>query len=433
MSDSETERRAAVQGVSSSRRALRTGSACRAAPATIIALGLAIFAPAYARAQDTPAPENALHPASGLVVTPYVSLQTVYDSNIFATAGQRESDTILRLSPGIGLGYRSERSTFNLLYNFDAERFSRHSDLNSWDARQSAYIGGTYAFTRKFTGGLSADYLESYYPGELAPVSGLELTRTRATRVSVRPTLTYDFDPRTSATVFYDRAREHVAGGLTTYITTASTALSRNLTRKDQLTLQYQYVWYDFSSGTSPVSRLFSLGWKHDFSRETSFFVTAGPRDTDGRTIADVTTGIRHDAGWASQTYSYTRSQMTLAGQSGVYDTHEWEADFGFRPAPRWYFEVTPAYYRVSRNGQEAKAYSLGLTGRYWFARDWSLAMNYQYGNQQGVLGTTAGNDALILRNVVSLSLTWALPSGPGHAVLPSRQGYGARATGTGE
>lgn len=384
----------------------------------------ALLCPRGAMAQTQSTEAAALNPKSGLVVTPFVSLETLYDSNIFATSGQRESDTILRLSPGIGVGYSSSRSSFNLLYTFDAERYSRHSDLNTWQARQAGLVGGTYRFTNRFTGGISTNYLESYYPGELTPVSGVELARTRATRISVRPTATYQFNPRTSATFFYDRAREHVATGTTTYISVASGAVTRDLTQRDRLTLQYQSYWYDFNTGGSPISRLFTVGWERKISRETSLFITAGPRDTDGRTTPEVYAGITRDTGRSSQSFSYRRSQLTLVGESQVYDTSTWAASFGFRPSPRWALNVMPGYSRVYRGGIEAKVYRLGLTARYWFARDWALGLNYNYSRQDGLLLTGSSNE-LIFRNVISLSLTWALPTGPGHATLPSRQDYG--------
>lgn len=375
-----------------------------------------------AMAQGESVQSAVLSPKSGLVVTPYVSLETLYDSNIFISPGQRESDSIQRLSPGIGIGYRSDRSTFKFLYTFDSERYSRHPDLNTWQARQTGLIGDTYAFTERFTGGLSGYYLETYYPGELAPVSSLQLTRTRATRISIRPTARYQVNPRLYTSFFYDRAREHVDNGLTSYISTGSAAMTYDLTHRDQLTFRYQTYWFDFSTGTSPISRVFTLGWEHHFSRKTALFLVVGPRDTDGRTVADVSAAISHVTQRTSQTFGYTRSQTTLAGQTGVYDTYSWVASFGFHPAPRWNINLEPAYYRLSQGSQEARAYSLGLSGRYWFARDWSLALSYNYNRQRGVLGT--GNDALILRNVIALSLTWALPTGPGHASLPARQSY---------
>ena len=364
----------------------------------------------------------AVNPVSGLVVTPYVSLETLYDSNIFISANQRESDTILRLSPGIGVGYNSTRSTFHFLYTFDSERYSRHSDLNSWQTRQAGLIGGTYDLTDRLTGGLFGNYLESHYPGELTPVTSVELTRTRATYISVRPTAKYQFTPKTAASFFYDRTRENVAGGITTFISPASAAVVSELTRRDQLTLQYQASWFDFSTGTSPISRVFTIGWRRNLSREFSLFFVAGPRDTDGRTVADIFAAISHDTPMASQMVSYTRSQLTLAGQTGVYDTYNWAATFDFRPTPRWSIHLEPGYYRVSQGNQEAKAYRFVMAGRYWFARDWALGLSYQYSRQRGVLGTS--NESLILHNVVALSLTWALPGGPGYPSLPSRRSY---------
>jgi len=383
-------------------------------------------------AQDSAATPVAATPQEGLVVTPYVSLSTLYDDNIYSSSSQIESDTILRLSPGIVVGYRSDRSTFDFSYSFDSERYSRHSDLNSWDARQSALVDGSYSFTDKFTAALSASYLDTYYPGELAPITGVELARTRSTQVSLRPTATYQFNSRTKAVVFYDRTREHVSGGFTSFTTIASAALVRDLTRRDQLTFGYQTYWYNFSSGTtSPQSRVFTIGWEHALSRQASLFITAGPRNTSGHTKADIYAGIRRDSENTSQAVYYTRTQLTLAGETGLYDTQGVEASFGFRPAMRWSIDIYPGYYRITQGSQAVSAYSMGLAARFWFARDWSLAFSNNYNHQLGNVGTSS-NDSVIRRNVVALTLTWALPSGPGHATLPARAGYGISPMGNG-
>lgn len=401
----------------------RSSRPARVAAVGGVFAGLLTVSAGPARAQSPLPAAQPVLPAAGFLVTPYVSFSTLYDSNIFASSGPGESDTILRLSPGIGIGYRAPRTTFELSYTFDADRYSRHSELNSWQTRQAARMGATYAFTPRLTGGLSADYLESYYPGELAQITALQLTRTRSTRVSVRPNVRYQISPRAFATFFYDRAREHVASGLTTYISTASAAMTTDLTRLDQMSLRYQAEWYDFSTGTSPISRLFSIGWRHALARATHMFVTAGPRNTDGHTVADVYAGFSHDTPGASQFLAYSRSQQSFAGQIGVYDTYAWRVGFAFHPAYRWSINIEPGYYRVSGGGAIAKVYRLGLSARYWLSRDFSLAFSYDYSHQRGVFAPGSEN-SLVLRNVVMLALSWAIPAGPGRSVLPGRASY---------
>lgn len=429
MEDSEKKNRAIVLVTHLQCGVCRTGAFCMALCTMGFIVGGLICARS-AMAQEETTQSAVSTPEMGLVVTPFVTLSTLYDSNIFAAPSQRETDTILRLSPGVGVGYRSTRSAFNFLYTFDSERYSKHSDLNSWHARQVGLIGGTYAFTNRFTGGLSGNYVETYYPGELAPVSGIVLTRTRATHISFRPTARYQFNHRTLANFFFYRAREDVSGGVTNYISTASGAVNRDLTRRDRLIFQYQMYWYDFSTGTSPISRVFTVGWRREVSRDVSLTLVAGPRNTDGRTIADIYGAISHNTPSTTQTFAYTRSQISLAGQAGVFDTRFLVGIFDFRPTPRWSFQIEPSYYRVSQGNEDAKGYRLGFAARYWFARDWSVSLSYDYSRQHGVLASA--NDELILRNVAALSLTWALPTGPGHAVLPTRRVYESKPMGNG-
>lgn len=372
-----------------------------------------------AAAQQADVAQGSNTSASGLTITPYISLATVYDDNIFASATLRESDTIFRLSPGIALRYSSSRTNFRGSYTDDAEQFSRHSDLSSWQARQSALFRVDHAFTQRLSAGFRGNYLETYYPGELTPVSGVELTRTRATQVSLMPTLTYRFSPLMSMTSFFHRSREHLAGGETTYTSTASASLHRNVTQRDRLSVTYQSIWYNFSSGTSPLSRVLTVGWEHNLTPQTTLFITAGPRDTSSRTVAEVIAGIRHDTQRTSAALTYTRSQFVVAGQSGLYDTHAIEASFAYRPSQWLSFGVRPGYYRNTGNGQQADIYRIGLDARYWFAQDWSVAFSYDYGRQKGVL-SSAANDLIVRRNVVALMLTWALPSGSAPASLPS-------------
>lgn len=360
---------------------------------------------------------------AGLTVTPYVSLATLYDDNIFASASQRESDTILRLTPGIMLDYRTPRTRINFSYSDDAERYARHSDLNSWQSRQTAGLSASHAFNRRISAGLDANYFETQYPGELAPVSGIELTRRRATAISFRPTATYHFNERTDATVYYERLRTHDAGGQTNFTTTASAALARDLTRRDRLVLTYRYDWFDFSNGNSPVSRVVTLGWHHDLSRSTSFFLAAGPRDTNSRTVADVSAGIRSDAEKTTAELYVTRSQVALPGLTGVYDTRAVQGYLAYRFSPRLSVEVTPGYYRDTGAGQEAEVYRLGVGMRYWFSPAWSIGLNYDYGRQRGTLGSV-GNGDVIRRNVAALTISWALPQASGPAAVPSQRRY---------
>lgn len=382
-----------------------------AVSAAIALLGT-VLVPAAATRAFAQVPQQAPVPASsGFTVTPSVALATVYDDNIFVTPSARESDTILRLSPALALDYVTARTTFHLDYGLDAEKYRQHSGLDSWDTRQGGLIDLGYEFSRRLRAGVTGTYAETHQPGELTPISGLVLTRTRATSASLRPSLTYRFDPRTSTTIFYAQAREEIAGGPRTDIGTASVAVDRELTERDALKFQFQDIAYDFADGPNPTSRVFTVGWSREVSPRTDLVLGAGPRDTEGRVVPEILASVAHRAATVNLTLSYRRSQVSIVGLTGVVDTQAIEAGIEFQPVRNLGLRFTPGIYRDTQGDLSADVYHLGFQVWYALARDWYLVGGYDYGRQSGTLGTAT--DQVIARNVVAVGIQWVL-GGPG-------------------
>lgn len=355
-------------------------------------------------------------PPEGWTLAPSVSLATLYDDNIFVTSSDKQSDTILRLSPSLAIGYRSPRTTFDFGYGFDAEKYRQHPDLNSWDTRQNGLIGVGHHFSERFQAGVSGTYAETHDPGELTPIGGLVLTRTRATSAAVRPNFTYRFDRLTSTTVFYDRTRQDISGGPRTDISTASLAVDREISSRDKLEFEFQNIAYDFQGASNATSRLFTLGWSHALSSDSELNLRAGPRDTEGRVVPEILASIRKRSQNTSLSLTYARSQLAIVGQSGVVDTQSLEVGVGFYPAPGLSFGFAPGVYHDTQGGASADVYHLGAYLNYAFARDWAFSVSYDYGHQKGTLGAPA--DQVLVRNVVAVGIRWML-GGPGRYRAP--------------
>src|SRR6185369_4903773 len=67
---------------------------------------------------------------------PLLTTAQLYDSNLFFTKTDRQSDLITRISPGLLSEYWSPRLALRSRYTLDLERFTDHPELSGMDARQ---------------------------------------------------------------------------------------------------------------------------------------------------------------------------------------------------------------------------------------------------------------------------------------------------------
>src|SRR5690242_18809729 len=83
----------------------------------------------------------------------------IYDSNILAQPTQQESDLSWRISPAIGAKFNSENFDWTGNYSFDAEKYGMHPELDSWQARRRADMGGHYRPVQRLDLSLQGTYL----------------------------------------------------------------------------------------------------------------------------------------------------------------------------------------------------------------------------------------------------------------------------------
>ena len=123
----------------------------RVAVAVLLLLGM----PALARAQ------------AGWYLTPTLSLAEEYQSNVFGTSSNEESDFVTRIAPGLIVGYFSDPLQFSLSYSTDGQIFAENSQLNNFGDNQRAGLNVRYAPEGRWTLGLTGSFVRTEDSGDL--------------------------------------------------------------------------------------------------------------------------------------------------------------------------------------------------------------------------------------------------------------------------
>ena len=148
---------------------------------------------------------------SEVTIVPAVALGAMYDSNLFsAPTGRR--DLLATVRPSLEGASPRRRSKCESLAYFDIQRSAVYSNLNTFDARRHAMVDIQGQASPVVGLGLAARYDRSETPGELNLDTGIMLTRQRARRLQVTPSISYRTDPRTTISRRYDWTSETLSG-----------------------------------------------------------------------------------------------------------------------------------------------------------------------------------------------------------------------------
>jgi hypothetical protein len=339
-------------------------------------------------------------------VTPSVSLAGIYDSNPFLSRTQREGDFIVRLSPGVEAGHRSERLTFQGSYVQDAEVYARHPELESSRARQYAAAGVQYEATRQSTMAANATYTETLRPGELSPQTGLEFGRKRGARVSFAPSLNHRFDPVATGAAAYAFTRDKLEGGVDTDTHTVTLGYDRKVAQRDKATFGYAFQRFVFGDEQVTDAHVVTAGGTHEFTPRTSATLSAGPRFSEGTTRPEVSALLRHRLQKGEISLSYLRTQVTAIGLAGPVSVESIGAAAVHSPEESLEVRAGASMATSTRGGFEATAYRMNLEARRRLTPNVSLVGSYEYNLQRGALDAPA--ERTMIRHVVLFAVAWS-------------------------
>jgi hypothetical protein len=318
-------------------------------------------------------------------LNPSIGVTQVYDSNLFFTASDRQSDSIWRVSPAIEPEYRSMPWTWIGRFGLDAERFATHPDLDTVQARAHASVDLQYRPTPRLAIGAATEFAKTQTPGELNVETALTLARARASRLAMHPSATYAFGAVTQGKLDYSYTDDRLAGSPRLRAQAATVGLERHMSPRDTASLSYGVRQYLFGARDATTSQVLSVGWTHGMTPLASLTLQGGPRVSDGVPAPELSASLRYHVRPGDLVLTYARGQTTLVGLDGTVDTHGLAATAIYRPRRSVQMRIAPGVYRSVRGTTSAHVYRAVFSvacpiGRWWLF-DAGYDMNVQHGD----------------------------------------------------
>jgi hypothetical protein len=276
--------------------------------------------------------------AAHLDITPSISLDQTYDSNVFNTNGNEKGDFLLRATPALTFSVRMPETTLNMRTSLTSDTYYKYTELNSTNSAISLAIDATpIQITPRFSMVPSAHYVEaqnSYRRNQLVP-SGDPLnqpsiaseTATQKSRdYGAALQMSYLVTPKTAFSLgggFSKRQfLDNVSGGdVDSRVVSGDTTLTYKFTPLLSSGLYFSTAYNTFDNGRDSRTLSGGLTGSYQFSPAVSVSARAGAsraQESGSAGIPDRTTWS--PAGSLSLTYAGAEFQTTLFGsidQSG--------------------------------------------------------------------------------------------------------------------
>lgn len=360
---------------------------------------------------------------SGLYFVPLITVEEVYDDNIFFQQSEDEvSDFITRVSPQLDVGFESETLNWLLSYRNDAEWYRDLSDLDSTTARGFGLGRIEYTPDRRLTLRGETQYVQtnSVQDLTLTPGGGIpgRVGRAEAERWLFGAGAGYRFSPRWNGDIDVTWVDDELIDFSTNETLSGVTQLEQILTPARSLLYGYQYRNYEFENdvGVDPIERISEsedsntlwLGLTQELSERSELEVRAGPRFSSSETDPYFLFDWRRNYERGSTSIRALWDETTLLGEVGRQEsrsiyatwTHEFSADL----------EVsgTAGYAYLSGEGFSTDITSFDVSGIYRFNRAIYLTARYGFNIQEQDPARIQG--ARVTRNVVSIAITFTRP-----------------------
>lgn len=346
-------------------------------------------------------------------VTPSVTVGRAYDDNLFFTPTDPQASVFWRISPAFEAGYRSEELTLAGFFTLDAERYGQHPELDSNAVRRDETLSVTYAPTERLDATMDAGYISTNTPAELTPGSSFGFGRSRARVYTADPALAYLLDPVLTGRLGLRYEKDELAGGFDTYSRTPSLGMDYATSPRATWSLDYADSGYGFVN-RAVTSRVLTASLDYGLNPDTKVTLAAGPRNTEGRTTAELSATLRHSFEDGNIYLSYARSQTIVFGLASPVNTSSYQATLDYTPGAHFEFMLLPSVTRDESNGTTADVYRLGTNLSYKFDRSMMAVCTYEYNRQRGLLGGVG--DVEITDRVIFLGLVFSYTADFGSA-----------------
>lgn len=339
--------------------------------------------------------------AANLDITPSISLDQAYDSNVFNTNGDEKEDFILRATPAVTFSLKMPETTLSLRASITSDTYYKYTDLNTSNSAISLAIGATpIRFTPRFSIAPAGHFVQAQdsfrrlqlVPSgdPLIPASTAAETATRKSRdYGAALRLIYLVTPATEFSVgggyskrqFLDNA---AASDVDSRVVTGDATLTHRFTPRFQSGLYINTAYNTFENDTS--SRTYSGGLTGSYAFSPAVLLNARmgaslAKENDATGLQDNTTWS--PAGLLSLAYAdntfraaLTASMDQVGGGSFGRTTRRMTGLFTLTDqfASRWWADLAGSY-QVNRSLDEAVSENIssasGTAGIRFMPRDW--------------------------------------------------------------
>jgi hypothetical protein len=333
---------------------------------------------------------------AGYFFIPWLSIDELYDDNLFYDSSNEVSDYITRISPTLEFGYDSQKLNWLTSYSVDADYYREQSELDSSNARQFAHGIIEYIVNERWTLAGEADYVKTDTPADLSlfpggDIPGLQIGRTPAKRTYLRPEATYQFSPTKAGSLAYSLINDELIGITKTDTQTVEANLEHQLSAVNLVTYGYLYRHYRFrdesegatTADSSDSSNTPWVGLTHDFSPNTQIIGRAGPIVSSGSTEVYLLLSLQHSYARGKILLDYVQDETTLLGEVGPVDSQSVDLSMTRQLSANLVVAMTAGYADVSQSGFSAQITSATLEARYQLNSYVFFTTSYSYDSQK--------------------------------------------------
>ena len=339
--------------------------------------------------------------AANLDITPSISLDQAYDSNVFNTNGDEKEDFILRATPAVAFSLRMPETTLSLRASVTSDTYYKYTELNTSNSAISLAIGATpIRFTPRFSIAPTGHFVQAqdsfrraqFVPSgdPLIPASTASETARRKSRdygaalrliYLVTPVTEFSVGGGYSKRQFLDNT---AAGDIGSRVMIGDTTLTHRFTSRFSAGF---YINAGFNTfGNDAESRVYSAGPTGSYAFSPTVLLTA--RVGAARVEESGTPGIPDNTTWSpvgllTLTYADNTFRATFTGSMELVGGGSFGATTRRQTAlltlseqftSRWWADLSGSY-QLNRSLDEAVSQDLssaaGTAGIRFLPRDW--------------------------------------------------------------
>lgn len=362
----------------------------------------------------------------GFFVIPSVSVDELYDDNLFYASEDEQSDFITRVSPALELGHESDTLSWSGRYRFDAEAYARETELNSAQVREFADVEVEYLPTNRLTLSAGADYTETDTPSDLtiipgATIPGLLVGRTEAKRTELDAAAIYRLTARTTGALAFTGTEDELVDVGESDASLLETWFDQRLSELTTLSYGYMYRQYRFDQfgidgnaeptltrGATQDTNTPWIGLSHQVNARTRVVARAGPRLEGSSVDPYVLLSLQYRFPRGAVLLDYERDETTVLGEPRKLELDALYATISRRFGDRLDVQLTPGYAKLRQADYSTEIYGLGLGAVYKINEAVFLTASYDFNRQEISAGPGGLND--VSRNVIQVGVRFTYP-----------------------